>query len=321
MAGDWIPVETTTPRKAEVVMIAKKIGVSRREVMGSLLEFWVWCQEQTTDGNVDVHVDACESLLDLPKGMCAAMTEVKWLVITPQGFTIPHWDRMLSKGAKSRLQKNIRQQKWRENGPENVDAPVDAKAPLEKRREEKSKENTGGSNHLPSFSQSDIHRVLSVYPLQSGLRGAEYQVGRILVEMRQEGVADPVAILEGCVKAYAASDVVKKGKVWGARKFFEEGHHKDDPMVWADTKPKEADEPNPYKVYNDPTLEQLQAEQVDYDRRYEKMDEATKKFYSRSSSYGKRAAGKSEIVTGGASIPDRVDGNEVPGQGLQVPLP
>ena len=42
MAGDWIKVEHATMDKPEVLRIADLLGVSRREAIGILFDFWVW---------------------------------------------------------------------------------------------------------------------------------------------------------------------------------------------------------------------------------------------------------------------------------------
>ena len=243
-------------------MLAQKLNISRREAMGALLDFWIWCQEQTVDGHVDAHVDACETALSLPRGMCAAMSDIKWLSIDAKGFTIPHWDRLLSKGAKARLQKNLRQERWRNNDPKNVDdvvdAHVDGRAPTreEKRREENT--NTGGEENPPQFSPLDIQRVLDAYPVKTGRRQAEWQVSRVLVMLRHRLEPDPVAFLLGKLSAYAASDVVKRGKVMSAKNFFEGDHFDAEPATWADHKPES--EPPPDKpVFNDATEEEAKA--------------------------------------------------------------
>ena len=49
MAGDWIPFYVSTPRKSEVLQIARETNRNRHEVIGLLMEFWAWCQGETRD--------------------------------------------------------------------------------------------------------------------------------------------------------------------------------------------------------------------------------------------------------------------------------
>jgi hypothetical protein len=50
MAGFWIPWELGLSKKREVMIIARSIGVSRREAAAMCMEVWEWAQEQTLDG-------------------------------------------------------------------------------------------------------------------------------------------------------------------------------------------------------------------------------------------------------------------------------
>mgnify|MGYP000397316798 CR=1 FL=1 len=128
MAGDWIPVFVDLPTKREVLAIASLTGRNRHEVAGRLVEFWIWAQAQSdgsVDALVDVHVDALEAALGPDLCFWQAVTRVGWLHDTPQGLVIPNAMRWLSRGAKARLNKTLRQNLWRQK-PAPVDGPVDA---------------------------------------------------------------------------------------------------------------------------------------------------------------------------------------------------
>lgn len=51
MAGDWIKFETTTPDKPEVDRIATVLDVDPDAVVGKLIRFWIWADQQALDGN------------------------------------------------------------------------------------------------------------------------------------------------------------------------------------------------------------------------------------------------------------------------------
>lgn len=127
MAGDWIPFYVSTPRKSEVLQIARETNRNRHEVIGLLMEFWAWCQGETRDrllprltiGDVCVAVGGDEAFW-------RAVEVVGWVSFTDKGIEIPNADNWLSNGAKSRLSKAQRQKRWRENRAENVDVSVGA---------------------------------------------------------------------------------------------------------------------------------------------------------------------------------------------------
>ena len=130
MAGDWIPFFTDTPRKSEVLRIARLTGRSRHETVGLLMEFWGLAQKETherllkrlTVGDVVESVGADDAFWQ-------AVEVEGWVKFTPAGIEIPNAENWLGKGAKARLSKAKRQKKWRagkETKPPNVDGPVGA---------------------------------------------------------------------------------------------------------------------------------------------------------------------------------------------------
>ena len=159
MAGDWIPAESSLPRKPKVLILASTTGIKRREVVGILIEFWLWASEQTEDGFVPGL--AVEQLPHIFEGVKPAfwramlLPQVNWIEQRDGGLYIPRADRWITKGAKARLQKNRRQADWRSSEGEDVgdppstrvDTPVDtppstppsteASTTEEKSREEK----------------------------------------------------------------------------------------------------------------------------------------------------------------------------------------
>ncbi len=130
MAGDWTPFEASTLRKPEVLTIASKTGRTRHEVCGLLMELWCWAGEQTVDGHVDAPVDGLPSAVGGDVAFWDAVIDVGWLEGNGAGLFIPNAEKWLTKGAKARLDKTKRQQKWRDKAAD-VDAGVDKKAPTE----------------------------------------------------------------------------------------------------------------------------------------------------------------------------------------------
>jgi hypothetical protein len=127
MAGDWIPIDTRIVRKRQVLRMASVMKVTPHHIVGLLVDVWSWAQENSVDGNVDVHVDALAPHVDGGNELLQAMQQVGWLEVTETGVLFPNAEEWITKGAKARLEKNLRQKKWR-HGRTNVDAHVDAPA-------------------------------------------------------------------------------------------------------------------------------------------------------------------------------------------------
>lgn len=103
MAGMWIPWECGLTRKREIIMIAKHLGVSRREAAAMCMEVWEWAQEQSVDGLI-VGID-CKDVSDSVgiDGIGESMHEVGWMIDGDGNVQFPNWHRFNSKPAKQRL--------------------------------------------------------------------------------------------------------------------------------------------------------------------------------------------------------------------------
>ena len=132
MAGDWTAIEHATPRKPELLSIARSTGRSRHECLGLAVEFWAWAETVTVDGRINAPLSSLPDLIGADLDFWRAMVRVGWLE-TPQGdeadvLLVPRADHWLTNGAKSRITKSRRQARWRD-GDGHVDGVVDAKAP------------------------------------------------------------------------------------------------------------------------------------------------------------------------------------------------
>lgn len=117
MVADWIPVCRNTPRCAELVRIATKTKRRRRDVLGVLVEFWLWVSLETGDGFL-----AGYKLADLPvviddtdPSFWQAVADEGWIQVRDDGLMVPENQEtpFLERGAKSRLLKARRQAEWR----------------------------------------------------------------------------------------------------------------------------------------------------------------------------------------------------------------
>jgi len=134
--ADYLFIEVDLPKQRKCISIARRCGWSSYEAVGRLVEFWGWLtvqpiellDDKETGALVDVDVDA---LVDAGVGACeffAAMIDADWLAVGEvrgkPSVLIPRFNSWLSKTAKARVRKNLRQRLWRQ-GVDNVDGNVD----------------------------------------------------------------------------------------------------------------------------------------------------------------------------------------------------
>lgn len=141
MAGDWLKVEIITPDKPEVSNIAHRLSITPEEAFGRLFRVWVWCQNVSVNGHVRVRdLSPIDRAAGLPK-FGQAMAEEHWVLEAEGGFTIPKWDRHLSKGAKKRALDMERKRRERAENPSEDHPPPkrtrgrgrDSSSPTEKK--------------------------------------------------------------------------------------------------------------------------------------------------------------------------------------------
>jgi hypothetical protein len=102
---DWIKVEKSPPDKPELLHIADRCRCSQAEAFLAWFRLWVWLDNNSADGTVDLltktKVDALAGL----NGLGDAMEEVGWIVFTegnPPCATIANWGRHNGQSAKAR---------------------------------------------------------------------------------------------------------------------------------------------------------------------------------------------------------------------------
>jgi hypothetical protein len=153
MAGDWIKLEHATTHKPEVLKMARMLGISRREMVGTLVDFLFWCDVNCVDGVVDGVVDADVDEMTSCSGFSAVMKEVGWLTFEshPPLMRMKNWERHNGETTKKRALKNDRQARWRLAKDEIASTPASTKASTreEKRREDIHTHTTRRSNSKP----------------------------------------------------------------------------------------------------------------------------------------------------------------------------
>jgi hypothetical protein len=143
MAGDWIKIEHALPNKPEVMQLAAILGIDEMAVVGHLVCFWCWVDQNMSPD--------CPAVIGTRKGLdrvaqrdgfVDAMKSVGWLSFDEAGrVVIPNYEEHLSKSAKTRAleqRKKNRQRKRPANRPEDVPQPSGQSwgQPRDQRREE-----------------------------------------------------------------------------------------------------------------------------------------------------------------------------------------
>ena len=113
MAGYWIPWEVGLTKKREIIMIAQKLAVSRREAAAMCMEVWEWASDQSVDGLiVGVTASGVSDALDVP-GLGEAMELAGWLLNGDGNVQFPNWTRYNGRSARARLQAAYRKREQR----------------------------------------------------------------------------------------------------------------------------------------------------------------------------------------------------------------
>jgi hypothetical protein len=136
MAGDWIKVEKATPLKPEVLAISEALQIHPTHAFGLCVRFWMWCDDQLRDGNARSVTKVTLDFAIGHQGMTDALIKVGWLRDRSGSLEVPHFDRHLSEGSKTRAltKERVRKAKGKSNAP-GVSGVTQA-ALQEKRRED-----------------------------------------------------------------------------------------------------------------------------------------------------------------------------------------
>jgi len=143
MIAGWIPVSKSLSSKMEVMTIAGRTGRNRHEVVGLLVDFWAWVDEESLDGRLPgLTIDALLGLFPATDlAFWDAVIKSGWLLCDDTGLTIPNHERWFGRSAKRRLQENERKKAERaaSEHPQNDRKPSASDADKKRPREQKKK--------------------------------------------------------------------------------------------------------------------------------------------------------------------------------------
>lgn len=233
MAGDWIKLEHTTPDKPEIYAIAEILGIDPDAVVGKLIRFWSWCDQQSVDGNALSVTSAVLDRITHQPGFSDALRKVAWLEVRSGSLQVPRFDRHNGQTAKARAVSNRRvaEHRKRPRNDESVTSvtPEALQKPLPEKRREEIRESVSAQAPASDFPpEKDPLAIVQVYPRKEGLAEALNIVRRQL-----DDGEDYEAMLAGTRACAAVIRTLPSGPlnryVPSAETFFRKMKWKDDP--------------------------------------------------------------------------------------------
>lgn len=122
MAGDWIPATKSLSRKREVLAISAQTSRSRYEVVGILLEFWSWVDDESDDGQLlgMTTGQLTELFPGTDDAFWRAVLSTGWLIQRSTALEVPNFHRWLGRSAKRRLKEAERKRNARQTSAKPV---------------------------------------------------------------------------------------------------------------------------------------------------------------------------------------------------------
>lgn len=138
---EWIKVEKNTPRKPEVLMMAKELGIHPDHAFGICVRFWMWCDSHLAAGKLSgFDCDMLDAILE-KKGAANALKNVGWIEFSGDVLRVSNFQKHMSENAKVRASNTLRQNQRREKVSRcKRDKSVTKPLPEEEREEERDKD-------------------------------------------------------------------------------------------------------------------------------------------------------------------------------------
>jgi len=205
----WIKIDHLTPDKPEIIQMAERLGIDQDAVLGKLIRFWIWADQQSNDlRNISVTA-AFLNRITCVTGFAQAMESVGWIEIKKGIATIPNFDRHNGETAKKRAQSADRMQKMRRNGsvtpsvtnrehPRNLEVELDI-----------DKEVNTNTTPTPSGTVAPLPEVLQTVEFESAWKEwQQYRIG-IRKKLTAPTIAKQIKMLESLGPAKAIEAIGK----------------------------------------------------------------------------------------------------------------
>ena len=105
MAGDWIPIRKNLHQTREILQISQRTGKPVFYVVGVILKFWAWIDDECVDGLLSgLQPDILPTAVGETEEFWDAVIDAGWLLVEAGvGMRIPNHNRWVSRSAKQRL--------------------------------------------------------------------------------------------------------------------------------------------------------------------------------------------------------------------------
>lgn len=187
MSIPWIKIETTTPDKPEVSIIAQSTRLDPDAVVGKLLRIWCWADSNSIDGEAIQVTDSFIDRMARHKGFTTAMRSAGWVTGESGNITFPGFSRHNGATAKARASTTKRVSRSRTRNASSVTEPLletddcnghTVTSPLPDKSTDK-KNATHSPLLIPSVSET-AQTIVSLYPRREKVAEALREVHRQL---------------------------------------------------------------------------------------------------------------------------------------------
>lgn len=227
MAGNWIKVEHATPDKPEVDGMAVHLKLDHDAVVGKLLRFWIWADQQTIDGKSFAVTHSFIDRLTNCSGFALALVQVGWLNDRNGRLSLPNFDRHNGQTAKARALTTDRVKRKRNAASVTQALPEQSQRRTEPEKNSVNNPGSGGSGVSKKRRSGDLDRAvlgsLLLYEawidqerrLKHGLVKSE-EDAQLALALRTKALGD-ATITEpvGFIKATLKLRQTKPGEAWG----------------------------------------------------------------------------------------------------------
>ncbi len=129
MRRSWIKIETNTPDKPEICVIASQLRLDTDAVMGKLVRLWAWAELNVSDRNeTSVTAEFLDKVAG-KKGFSAALEKAGWLQRKGEGLIFPNFERHNGRAAKGRAQTALRVSRHRKRKSKGEDTGTEEALP------------------------------------------------------------------------------------------------------------------------------------------------------------------------------------------------
>lgn len=135
----WIKIEYSLPAKPEVFLLAQELLISKQEVIGYLVELWLWLDQISEDGKIKGNREMVDNITMVQ--FANALIKVGWLHVYEDTLEFVNFDRHNGTSAKKRASnaRKVADFRKRKQGEEIKKPKPVTQELLEKNREDKEK--------------------------------------------------------------------------------------------------------------------------------------------------------------------------------------